>query len=162
MAIICVVMEDRGEYIYPDTLELLNYGLDCFSKEKISEDKAFFEEILKKENPIFENCSISKFDVDDSYVVIPKGLHISDLNIILDYGEAETVTAQYFCEDHPVGQISFTADGIRAENGSPEPPADEPLSGKKERKGSFFIWKYIVFAIMAGAFGVGIFFKVSD
>jgi hypothetical protein len=94
--------------------------------------------------------------------VIPKGLHISDLNIILDYGEAETVTAQYFCEDHPVGQISFTADGIRAENGSPESPADEPLSGKKERKGSFFNWKYIVFAIMAGAFVVGVFFKVSD
>ena len=43
MAVICVVMQDQGEHIYQDTLELLNYGLDCFSKEKINEGKALFE-----------------------------------------------------------------------------------------------------------------------
>lgn len=35
MVIICVVMPYQEEYVYKDTLELLNYGLDNFSKVKI-------------------------------------------------------------------------------------------------------------------------------
>lgn len=160
MVIICVVMQDQGEYIYQDTLELLNYGLDGFSKEEISGDKAFFEEMLKKENPNFENCSISKFDVDSAYVIIPKGLNISDLNIKFDYGEAETVTAQYFYENHLVGQISFMADGIHSESDSPENPVKEPLPDEKENKRGHFNWKYIIFAIIVGALVAGVFLKV--
>ena len=159
MVIICVVMQDQGEYIYQDTLELLNYGLDGFSKEEISGDKAFFEVMLKKENPNFENCSISKFDVDSAYVIIPKGLNISDLNIKFDYGEAETVTAQYFYENHLVGQISFMADGIHTESDSPENPVKEPLPDEKEN-GGHFNWKYIIFAIIVGTLVVGVFLKV--
>lgn len=160
MIIICVVMQDQGEYIYRDTLELLNYSLDGFSKEKISEDKAFFEEMLKKENPNFENYFISKFDVNNSYIIIPKGLNISDLNIKFDYGEAKTVTAQYFYENHLVGQISFIVDGIQSESDSAENPVKEPLSEKKESKGSLFNWKYIIFAIIVGALVAVVFLKV--
>lgn len=161
MVIICVVMKDQEEYVYPDTLELLNYGLDCISKEKISEDKAFFEEMLKKENPRFENCFISRFDVDHSYVFIPKGLNISDLDIKFDYGEAETVTAQYFYENHLVGQISFIAEGVKSESDSLENAVREPLSEKKESKRRLFNWKWIIFAIIAGVLAVGVFIKVS-
>jgi len=150
----------QGEHIYQDTLELLNYGLDCFSKEKINEDKAFFEEMLKKENPIFENCVISKFDVDNSYVIIPKGLNISDMNIKFDYGEAETVTAQYFYENHLVGQIGFIVEGIQSESDSLENTVKEQLSEGKWNKGSLFNWKYIVFAIIVGALIAGVVLKV--
>ena len=160
MAVICVVMQDQGEHIYQDTLELLNYGLDCFKKEKINEGKAFFEEMLKKENPYFENCVISKFDVDNSYVIMPKGLNISDLNIKFDYGEAETVTAQYFYENHLVGQIGLVVEGIQSKSDSPEKPVKEPLSEEKESKGSLFNWKYIVFAIIVGIFIAGVVLKV--
>ena len=153
-------MQDQGEHIYQDTLELLNYGLDCFSKEKINEGKAFFEEMLKKENPYFENCVISKFDVDNSYVIMPKGLNISDLNIKFDYGEAETVTAQYFYENHLVGQIGLVVEGIQSKSDSPEKPVKEPLSEEKESKGSLFNWKYIIFAIIVGIFIAGVVLKV--
>lgn len=150
MVIICVVMQEQGEYVYQDTLELLNYGLDNFSKVKISEDKAYFEEMLKKENPIFENSFISKLDVDNSYIVIPKEADVSDLNIKFDYGEAETVTAQYFYEDHLVGQVDFTVDGIQTESDSLKDTAEEPLSEEKEDKESSLNWKHIIFAIIVG------------
>lgn len=160
MVIICVVIQDQGEYVYQDTLELLNYCLDGFSKEKISEDKAFFEEMLKKENPNFENCFISKFDVDNSYVIIPKEADISDLNIKFDYGEAETVTAQYFYEEHLVGQVDFAVDGIQTESDSLRDAVEEPLSEEKEDKESSFNWKHIIFIIMVGITIVGAFLIV--
>lgn len=160
MVIICVVMQDQGEYVYQDTLELLNYGLDNFSRVKINEDKAYFEEMLKKENPIFENSFISKFDVDNSYVIIPKEADVSDLNIKFDYGEAETVTAQYFYEDHLVGQIDFIVEDIQVESDSPENTIKEPLSEEKESKGSLFNWKYTIFVIIVGVFVVGVILKI--
>lgn len=161
MVIICVVMQEQGEYVYQDTLELLNYGLDNFSKVKISEDKTYFEEMLKQENPIFENSFISKFDADNSYVIIPKGLDVSDLNIKFDYGGAETVTAQYFYEDHLVGQVDFTVEGIQSESDSLGNVVREPLSEKKESKRSLFNWKYIIFAIIVGVLVAVVFIKVS-
>lgn len=72
--------------------------------------------MLKKENPIFENSFISKFDVDNPYIVIPKEADVSDLNNKFGYGEAETVTAQYFYEDHLVGRADFVVDGIQTES----------------------------------------------
>ena len=150
MAIICVVMQDQGEYVYQDTLELLNYGLDNFSKEKISEDKAYFEKMLKKESSIFENSHISKFDVDNSYIVIPKGADVSDLNIKFSYGEAETVTVQYFYEDYLVGQVDFAVDGIQTKSDSLKDTIEEPLSEEKEDKESSLNWKHIIFAIIVG------------
>ncbi len=159
MVIICVVMQDQGEYVYQDTLELLNYALDNFSKVKISEDKAYFEEMLKKENPIFENSFISKFDVDNSYVIIPKKADVSDLSIKFDYGEAETVTAQYFHEDHLVGQVDFTVSVIQSESNSLEDTVEveELPSEKKENEGSSFEQKYIIFAIIVGISIEGVF-----
>ena len=161
MIIICVVMQDQGEYVYQDTLELLNYSLDGFSKVKINEDKTYFEEMLKKENEIFENCLISKFDADNSYVIIPKELDVSDLNIKFDYGGTETVTAQYFYEDHLVGQVDFIVEGIKSGSDSLENAVREPLSEKKESKRSLFSWKFIIFAIIVGVLVAGVFIKVS-
>lgn len=163
MVIICVVMQEQGEYVYQDTLELLNYTLDNFSKVKISEDKAYFEEMLKKENPIFENSHISKFDVDNSYIVIPKEADVSNLNIKFDYGEAETVTAQYFYEDHLVGQVDFAVDAIQTESDRIKDTAWEPLSEEKEEKAdkeSSLNWKHIIFAIIVGITIMGVFLIV--
>ena len=161
MVIICVVMQDQGEYVYQDTLELLNYSLDGYSKVKINEDKTYFEEMLKKENQMFENCFISKFDADNLYVIMPKELDVSDLNIKFDYGGAETVTAQYFYEDHLVGQVDFIVEGIKSESDSLENAVREPLSGKKESKRSLFNWKYIILAIIVGVLVAGVFIKIS-
>lgn len=157
MVIICVVMQDQGEYVYQDTLKLLNYGLDNFSKVKISEDKACFGEMLKKENPIFQNSFISKFDADNSYVIIPEEADVSDLNIKFDYGEAETVTAQYFYEDHLVGQVDFTVSVIQSESDSLEDTVEELPSEKKENEESSFEQKYIIFAIIVGISVEGVF-----
>ena len=161
MALICVVMQDEGEYVYQDTLELLNYGLDGFSKVKINADKTYFEEMLKKENQIFEHCVISKFDADNLYIMMPKKSDVSDLNIKFDYGETETVAVQYFYEDHLVGQVDFIVEGIQSESDRLENAASEPLSEKEERKRSLLSWKYIIFAILVGVLVAGVFIKVS-
>lgn len=96
MAIICVVMKDQEEYVYQDTLDLLEYGLGDFSKVKISEDKTYYEDMLKRENPIFKNCVISEFNANSLYVILPKEISVTDLNIKFDYGGGERVTTQYF------------------------------------------------------------------
>lgn len=160
MVIICVVMQEKGKRIYQDTLKLLDYGLDCFSIEKINEDKSYFEEMLKKENPIFENCFISKFDVDNAYVIIPKKKKITDLDIKFDYEETEVVTAQYYYENHLVGQVSFMVESIQSEGNSSENTVKESFSKEKGNKGDFYNWKYIIFLIIAGTFIVGVILKV--
>lgn len=160
MVIICVVMKDQGEYVYQDTLELLNYGLDGFSKVKISEYKTYFEEMLKKENKIFENCFISRFDVDNSYVIIPKGLNASDLNIKFDYEEAKTITAQYFYDKYLAGQVDLVVKGIQLERDILKSTVLEPLSGGKENKGLPFNREHIIFTIIAGVIAVGALLKL--
>lgn len=160
MVIICVVMRDQGEYVYQDTVELLNYSLDGFSKVKISENKAYFEEMLKKENPIFEKCFISEFNVDNSYVIIPTKLKVSDLNIEFDYGETKTVTAQYFYENHLLGQVDFLVENIQVESDSLKNEVKEPLYEEKESEGSSFDRKHIIFAIIVGILSVGVLIKV--
>ncbi len=140
MVLICVVMKEQRESLYQDTLELLNDSFDRFTKVKISEDKAYFEEMLKKEDPIFENCVISKLDTDQAYVMVPKGLNSSDLNIKLDYQEPETVTAQYFYEDHLAGQVDFIVENVQEESDQLEHTVKEPLSEEKKSGGSSFNW----------------------
>lgn len=163
MVIICVVMGGRGDSIYQDTLKLLNYGLDGFEKVKIREDKAGFEEMLRKENPVFANYAVSELDMSDAYVVVPKGADISDLQIKFEYGETEpkAVTAQYFYEDHLVGQVDFTAEDMTAESDREEDAAKEPLPEEKEEERSFFGWKQILLILIAGILAAGVFVKIS-
>lgn len=155
MVIVCVVMQAEGEHIYQDTLELLNYGLDCFSKAEINEDKNYFEEMLKEQSSIFENCYISNFEVDAPYVILPKGADISDLDVKIDYEEAETVMAQYFYEDHLVRQIDFAVEGVQLESDTEETIVEEMPSEEKESEKSFFHWNQIILVMIAGVFIAG-------
>lgn len=161
MVIVCVVMQDQGEYVYQDTLELLEYGLESFSKVKISKNKTYYEEMLKRENPIFENCVISEFDADNLYVILPKELSVTDLNIKFDYGGAETVIAQYFFENHLVGQFVFTVEGIQTESDSIENEVKEQVFENMENESHSLNWNYIIFAIIVDIFVMGIILKVS-
>lgn len=52
MVIVCVVMKELGEFVYPDTVELLNYGLDSFTMAEIRENKTYLERMQKKENSL--------------------------------------------------------------------------------------------------------------
>lgn len=72
------VLIDQEEYVYQDTLDLLEYGLGDFSKVKISEDKTYYEDMLKRENPIFKNCVISEFNANSLYVILPKEISVTD------------------------------------------------------------------------------------
>lgn len=163
MVIICVVMQAEGEDIYQDTLKLLNYSLDGFSKEKVSVDKSYFEEMLKKEDPIFENCFISKFDIDDLYVIIPKGLNSSDLDVEIDYEETEMVTARYFYGDYLAGQIDFAVEGVQPESESQENTVQELSSedneNEKKREGRMFHRSIIILTSIAMVLIVGVFLK---
>jgi len=161
MVIVCVIMRDQEEYVYQDTLELLEYGLGSFSKVKINEDKTYYEEMLKRESPIFENCVISEFDADNLYVILPKELSVTDLNINFDYGGAETVTAQYYFENHLVGQFEFTVEGIQTESASIENEVQEQVSENMENESHSLNRNYIIFAIIVGIFVAGIILKVS-
>lgn len=161
MVIVCVIMRDQEEYVYQDTLELLEYGLGSFSKVRINEDKTYYEEMLKRESPIFENCVISEFDADNLYVILPKELSVTDLNINFDYGGAETVTAQYYFENHLVGQFEFTVEGIQTESASIENEVQEQVSENMENESHSLNRNYIIFAIIVGIFVAGIILKVS-
>ena len=137
MAIICVVMKDQEEYVYQDTLDLLEYGLGDFSKVKISEDKTYYEDMLKRENPIFKNCVISEFNANSLYVILPKEISVTDLNIKFDYGGGERVTTQYFFENHLVGQLEFMVQGIQAESDNLENEVKSQVFENTENKSLF-------------------------
>lgn len=94
-------------------------------------------------------------------MILPKKLSVADLNIKFDYGGAETVTAQYYFENHLVGQFEFTVKGIQAESDSIENEVQEQVSDNMEDESYSLNWKYIIFAIVVGIFAVGIIFKVS-
>ena len=82
------------------------------------------------------------------------------MNIKFDYGGAETVTAQYFYEEHLVGQVDFAVDGIPTESDSLKDTVEEPLSEEKDDKESSLNWKHIIFAIIVGITIVGAFLIV--
>lgn len=161
MSIICVVMKDQAEDVYQDTLDLLEYGLGGFSKVKISEDKTYYEDMLKRENPIFKNCVISEFNANSLYVILPKEISVTDLNIKFDYGGGERVTTQYFYENHLVGQLEFMVQGIQAESDNLENEVKSQVFENTENKSLFFKYSYTILAIIVGIFAVGVILKVS-
>lgn len=115
---------------------------------------------LKRESPIFENCVISEFDADNLYVILPKELSVTDLNIKFDYGGEETVTAQYYSENHLVGQLEFTVEGIQTGNDSIENKVQEQVSDNMEDESHSLNGKYIIFVSIVGIFTAGIILKV--
>lgn len=161
MSIICVVMKDQAEDVYQDTLDLLEYGLGGFSKVKISEDKTYYEDMLKRENPIFKNCVISEFNANSLYVILPKEISVTDLNIKFDYGGGERVTTQYFYENHLVGQLEFMVQGIQVESDNLENEVKSQVFENTENKSLFFKYSYTILAIIVGIFAVGVILKVS-
>lgn len=150
MDIICVVLQASADSVYQDTLTLINYGLDSFSKSEISQDAGYFEEMLKKEDPTFENCTVSRFRYDSPYVIIPKEGSLSDLSIRLTYEDAPetgTVSAQYYYGNHLVGQMEFSVDGIQKEVDLPEDTAS--LSPSEEQSTEkHFKWWYVLLIIV--------------
>lgn len=80
MKLVCVVLRTHGKNIYPDTTNLFNYAFDNFEKielkgQETSED---ISEILEDESR--ENCG---------YVVVPKGVELSDLDMEMKVDEKE-------------------------------------------------------------------------
>lgn len=80
MKLVCVVLRTHGKNIYPDTTNLFNYAFDSFEKielkgQETSED---ISEILEDESR--ENCG---------YVVVPKGVELSDLDMEMKVDEKE-------------------------------------------------------------------------
>lgn len=80
MKLVCVVLRTHGKNIYPDTTNLFNYAFDSFEKielkgQETSED---ISEILEDESR--ENCG---------YVVVPKGVELSDLDMEMQVDEKE-------------------------------------------------------------------------
>lgn len=80
MKLVCVVLRTHGKNIYPDTTNLFNYAFDNFEKielkgQETSED---ISEILEDESR--ENCG---------YVVVPKGVELSDLDMEMQVDEKE-------------------------------------------------------------------------
>jgi D-alanyl-D-alanine carboxypeptidase (penicillin-binding protein 5/6) len=96
MKLVCVVLRTHGKNIYPDTTNLFNYAFDNFEKielkgQETSED---ISEILEDESR--ENCG---------YVVVPKGVELSDLDMEMkvDEKEKDTAVLTYTYEGNFVG-----------------------------------------------------------
>lgn len=112
--------------------------------------------MLKKRNPAFENCFISGFKVDSPYVIVPKEINVSNLNIDFEYEDAsEIVTAKYFFESHLVGQVDLIVGRIQPESNSLENTVQIPLH--EENREIYFRWRYVVFVIIIVAFIIGAF-----
>lgn len=95
------------------------------------------------------------------WLLVPKELSVTDLNIKFDYGGAETATAKYFFENRLVGQFEFTVEGIQTESDSIENEVKEQVFENMENESHSLNWNYIIFAIIVGIFVTGIILKVS-
>lgn len=151
MEIICVVMKDVKDQLYVDTENLLAYGLDHFSKVKIEEDTRYYEDLLQKEDSLFDHCHVSLPEDDNLFVVLPKGADPSELKPEIAYEEnSEHVTVTWYWDEHSVGKTEIRVSGIGGES-----ETQEELSGTEEAKEPDeekkpFPWKYLLYG------GIGI------
>lgn len=96
LKLVCVVLRTHGKNIYPDTTNLFNYAFDNFQKIAIKDQETSedISEIL--EDASGENCG---------YVVVPKGVELSDLDMEMkvDEKEKDTAVLTYTYEGNFVG-----------------------------------------------------------
>ena len=156
MEVICVTMKTEGEQVYPGTQELLNYGLDNFIKVSIADDQERYEKLLSD-----KNYKVSDTDGSDTYIVIPKGNNFSDLDVDLDDKEnLNTVTLNYFLEDHFVGKAVFPLEDISVEI-NPEQETvqnqvDETAKKNTDNSGIKITIFWIMICVLIAGIGVGI------
>lgn len=151
MEVICVMMNTEGEQVYLDTQELLNYGLDNFKKVSISDDRERYEKLLNE-----KNYKVSDTDSSDAYIVLPKGINFSDLVLDLDASENhDTVSINYFFENHFVGKAEFPLADISAEMSSAQETAQNQEDGAEKNTDNSKI-KIIIISIIICVLIVGI------
>lgn len=93
MELVCVVLRTYGRNIYPDTTALFEYGFENFKKVSV--------EGLEKSEDVGEILT----DQDGGYVVLPKGVDFTDLEMefIPDDANNGQATLRYTYKDMPVG-----------------------------------------------------------
>lgn len=93
MELVCVVLRTYGRNIYPDTTALFEYGFENFKKVSVEE--------LEKSEDVGEILT----DQDGGYVVLPKGVDFTDLEMefIPDDANNGQATLRYTYKDMPVG-----------------------------------------------------------
>ena len=93
MELVCVVLRTYGRNIYPDTTALFEYGFENFKKVSV--------EGLEKSEDVGEILT----DQDGGYVVLPKGVEFTDLEMefIPDDANNGQATLRYTYKDMPVG-----------------------------------------------------------
>ena len=95
LELISVVLKTHGKNVYPDSVNLLEYGFNNFAKYTIAdyEDSADFKEI----DP-------------NAYVVLPENVNFQSLDyeITQDDTNSSTGTVTYTCQGNPVGKAAVT------------------------------------------------------
>ncbi len=127
MKLVCVVLRTHGKNIYPDTTNLFNYAFDNFEKielkgQETSED---ISEILEDESR--ENCG---------YVVVPKGVELSDLDMEMkvDEKEKDTAVLTYTYEGNFVGSAKAKVSEKYKKEHSPDIKKQEKASDNETDK----------------------------
>lgn len=152
MKVICVTMKTEGEQVYPDTQKLLNYGLDNFIKASVAGDRERYEKLLSE-----HNYKVSDIDGGNAFIVIPNGTHFSDLAVDLnDKENPDTVTLNYFLEDHFVGKADFSLEEISVEINPAEEIVQNQVDEAVEKNSNHTKIKTIIFGIIIFALIVGI------
>ena len=95
LELISVVLKTHGKNVYPDSINLLEYGFNNFAKYTIAdyEDSADFKEI----DP-------------NAYVVLPENVNFQSLDyeITQDDTNSSTGTVTYTYQGNPVGKAAVT------------------------------------------------------
>ncbi len=126
--LVCVLLQTFSGYAYPDTKELFEYGFNNFTKTSVAEEEHSedIEEILTEEDE----------EDDSGYVMLPKGVAFSDLEmeIIQDEGiGSQEATLEYTYEGNLMGtaRARLSDSYLKAQEVQVE-PAEEEVETEEE------------------------------
>lgn len=155
MELICVVMKEQRAEVYPDTIALLEYGMDHFKKTETGRDKDDYLALLKEENPGLEHCFLIPLK-ERIFVVMPENVELSDLEMELAYEkEKGLVTVTYYYDDFMAGTGEFKVIDREVETEGSRSRFKE-IWAEKDQEEDSVSWNYPVMGICVGAAAIGI------
>lgn len=130
MTLICVVLNSNGYNVYKDTTVLLDFGFNNFSLVNASEnDKRLSDSVSHNLSSPFETDNSSISLDSGSYVVLPKGTNISDLNTSVDFKLSEnsfgTITYKYGERTVGSAKLVYTSSTSNEEQTTEAPTQEE-------------------------------------
>lgn len=122
--LVCVVLRTHGRNVYPDTTKLLKYGFKKFTKTDITE--------------LVQSEDVSEVVPGDNYVILPKGVTFTDLDMELvpdtEFEDQAMLTYSYAGNYVGCARVKLSESYKKAHTADTEESAEETQTPEKERK----------------------------